>query len=205
MKCKIVRAQLLQLFDEGGLSKLSADLRTHLEGCKLCAAELQQLAELRNGLARIPSPEPAELFWINFLPKLNWKLETALRRKTKDFAWIPSLAATVVFTLFLIKTPILTAPPGWINNLSEASAPSTYAGIFQSAISSLDTVELAAALQDTSILNQVIDSDEGMIALQFSEPISYQPDDPIDQLSALDDDAITAIISALQQKSIIHS
>jgi hypothetical protein len=205
MNCREIEIQLLQLFDEESLTNLSGELQDHLKACRSCQWELGRLMKLQQELEKIPLPSPDTTFWQNYLPKLHWRMEESQRHQRKSYTWIPSLAASMVFVMLLLKTPVQIAPPGWVNDVTVSSWHIIASISPSNELSKSETESLQKALQDTSVIKAVLGEESAALAVTMSQPTTYKSDNLIDKLSTLEDDAIVQILEELKQKSISHS
>jgi anti-sigma factor RsiW len=75
MNCRDCQDLLIEYLD-GALLKVEAEaVQSHLTGCQACQKEEKALLALLSA-ARAPLPEPPELFWINFLPRVRERISS---------------------------------------------------------------------------------------------------------------------------------
>jgi hypothetical protein len=73
MKCRDCQ-KLLTEYVDGALSEREVQaVRAHLAGCPNCQTEEKAVARILSE-ARGPLPEPGDLFWINFLPRVRERI-----------------------------------------------------------------------------------------------------------------------------------
>ncbi len=75
MTCRDCQDQLIEYLD-GTLPREAAEaIQSHLTGCPACRQEERSLVAVLNE-ARAPLPEPSDLFWTNFLPRVRERIAT---------------------------------------------------------------------------------------------------------------------------------
>ena len=202
--CTEISNTLLQHFDEGSLDDLPGDLRAHLDACPDCRRELAELRKLQQGLLRLPVPQPAEEYWTNFLPRLRQRMEQTIPLwRRRDPAWIPSLGLTLLFAVLLLSSPTRMAPPTWFQ--PQLLQPSEAVTFGNDNLTDQDWENLAEIAQSQDIFELYLDDSESYLVQRLSGSYPYASDDPIDRLTALEDEAVQTILDKLKTTSVIRS
>lgn len=202
--CSEISKRLIRHFDEGSLDGLPGELRAHLDACPNCRRGLAELRKLQQGLARLPVPQPAEEYWINFLPRLRQRMEqTVPPWRRRDPAWIPSLGLAMLFALLLLSSPTRIAPPTWFQPQSlQPSESVTFGG---NDLTDQDWDNLTEIAESQDIFEPYLDDSESYLVERLSGSYPYASDDPIDRLTALEDEAVQTILDKLKTTSVIRS
>lgn len=123
--------QLLELRDEA--AGASRQLRSHVDGCPRCAAELARLGELRDELQALAPVAPPGDAWEKIVQRATSKSHTQRRHAPR---WPLALAASVVLALLVV----------WLFPASRQEMPvSVASGVTTPAVSA--TAELVAESQ----------------------------------------------------------
>lgn len=75
MNCREYQDQLIEYLDGTLLKEEAEAVQSHLSRCQACQKEEEVLLALLSG-ARAPLPEPPELFWTNFLPRVRERISS---------------------------------------------------------------------------------------------------------------------------------
>lgn len=74
MRCRKVRKLLGPLIDKELSEKQRQEVAAHLEGCSDCRAELESLRKAEVLSRQLARPEPDQVYWQTFLPRLKQKI-----------------------------------------------------------------------------------------------------------------------------------
>ncbi len=111
MECEAYRSKLFEYLDGELAGAAQAELEAHVNQCPGCREELHELHETLALIARMPTPEPPEAFWQQYLRELRQKVAPVPRisRLQNWFASlplrpIPALAVGIVLILAVFLT-----------------------------------------------------------------------------------------------------
>jgi hypothetical protein len=93
-ECTEVQQELAWLLAEEGPVGSTPKISGHLEGCPRCAREARRLKALLGSLGCVAVPEPPEVYWQSFLPRLRVKLAAERTNGHVRMAWVWALAGT---------------------------------------------------------------------------------------------------------------
>ncbi|MEE8282421.1 MAG: zf-HC2 domain-containing protein [candidate division NC10 bacterium] len=92
MECEAYRSKLLEYVDRDLTAAAHAELEAHLTRCPGCREEEHALRETLALVARMPAPEPPEVFWQQYLRELRQKVAPAPRLPRLQ-NWLATLTA----------------------------------------------------------------------------------------------------------------
>ncbi len=194
--CRTIRQQMRE---EVAVKSSAADdenLQKHLAACPQCQAEWQKLVKLQTDLAQFPQPDPGDLFWVNYLPRLRRRLDLPPARSgQREFAWIPAAAVALLTLFVLLLSPVNAPESAWT---PEANSTNNY-------LSKQDYEKLAQIEVQESVLTKVLDESEADFIEELSQDLDQPLQDPMDKLAKMDDSTIDQIMAQLKSQPIIGS
>lgn len=206
MKCREAQRRLLKRFDEGSLELDKGDLAIHVQDCPDCRLELDRLLKLKLSLERFPDERPEDSYWKNYLLRLRMRMETQPgSRRGRDPAWAPALGLALLLALFILSSPTRIAPPLWFANETSAEMSYSLTPRWEEPLTDQELESIAAAAEQHDILKSYLDQSEIDLIDVFSNHEVYQADDPLEQLSEMDDASVSTILESLKSRPIIRS
>jgi hypothetical protein len=158
---------------------------------------LGELRELSAGLGELHVPDCGENFRTNLLPSIRFRLDQLNSGKPrKDLIWAPSMALAILFALILLGQPTQITPPSWVHTGISSGMAET------STLINSDYESLSEALESRDSLALGLTGAEMDLILSLSDTTKPVPQDPLDQLVNMDDQAVEAILKSLETSSI---
>ncbi|MBU0518530.1 hypothetical protein KKA00_04225 [bacterium] len=203
LSCAAVSEKLLSLYDQQKLEYIDSGLAGHLDSCAACRQEYEELLCLHETLAASEVADPGEDYWVNFLPKLRWRMDREGKPGPRsDFAWIPSMGLAVLLIMALLKSPTPVAPPTWYTDVYQKYSSDIASQLWQSnvAVYSRETTS-----NDTSSTEGYLSDSDLDVIEELCTPTKYTSNDPVDQLLDLDNDTLEELFKQLKDRPIIKS
>jgi hypothetical protein len=193
MRCKEVSLLLIEYQENSLGPEQRRRVEQHLAECDRCTAELKEIEQLYQLLAKEESPSPEESFWVDFLPRVRAMIE-AKRKARPGFVFNPRLAAGFLTVLTVAIVGFLMFAPDKENLVERQPEQTSEFALFSPELSST-TDELAEILsvEGEVTLDVLLSDGEGQQLDSIEEILEEE---------YLDQSGLNAILSELDLEEL---